>query len=446
MRTNRARMRQKNRGKRLRRKVTTVQNAHPGWGRPCRTGPTGKQPGEEMPIVYEHPLRRDALFDEHHLPCDGAGRRLELVHVHPAREVVPVEGHPVRRRRQYAVDEGGDHATRHIVDADPHVLRLVDRVLERGRRIEWIRVVLVQLDLGRQLTRDLLDGHRERRVLLERQRTRCDLECALWQGVFGRPGSTFVRTYVVRAVAPRSGPGTKALVLCEGCPLPVHIAECDRTVRRTYHSQRAFIDIIVIVIRENETIDQEGEIALVATLRDALRKGPDRIAYADGHRVPGFRIEGLCFVVVGGRHVDGEVHVDAGTLGDHVCRRNVVEIRNSDILLRLSGELRRPVDSGCVTFLPPARRVDPIDIPEGLVVEVAEVFIGYRLTRHQRERDGGLETRCTRLTLHEALIRIDVGAVLPSIEAAEDPECIATRNVEKTDFLERREVDREDDQ
>src|SRR5690606_30485667 len=223
------------------------------------------------------------------------------------------------------------------------------------RRIEWIRVVLIQLDLGRQLTRDLLDGHRERRVLLERQRTRCDLECALWQGVYGRPGSTFVRTYVVRAVARRSGPGTKALVLCEGCPLPVHIAECDRTVRRTYHSQRAFIDIIVIVIRENETIDQEGEIALVATLRDALRKGPDRIAYAGGHWGPGFRIAGLCFVVVGGPQVDCEVHIVARTLGDRVCRRNVNEISCPDILLRLSGDRRRPVASCFVNLLPRGR-------------------------------------------------------------------------------------------
>src|SRR5690554_836491 len=166
----------------------------------------GKVPASPAPVNIR---RKDSLnpncrilLHENHRTRHGADRGLEAVEVNTARYhltgcVTAVPRNRVGSGRHIAIDENLDPTAKHVKYREAHVTRGGELVVDRRRRVERVRVVLVEgkafrqlaaLDVRRDADADELDV-----VHLQRSRGTLDGDGAdtLLQRELGRKKLTF---------------------------------------------------------------------------------------------------------------------------------------------------------------------------------------------------------------------------------------------------------------
>ena len=86
------------------------------------------------------------LLHKHHLPGLGERAGREAVEVHAARQVRCVEVHFVGTGRLAGVYERGDALAGDVVHLELHVRGFRQCVADACTRVEWVRVVLAQVE------------------------------------------------------------------------------------------------------------------------------------------------------------------------------------------------------------------------------------------------------------------------------------------------------------
>ena len=86
------------------------------------------------------------LLQEQHLPLGDRLLRNQTIEVDAARESFRFEPRLVDARREPFVDEHLDRTTEEVVDRKMHLRGFHDLKLDRGRGVERVRVVLVELE------------------------------------------------------------------------------------------------------------------------------------------------------------------------------------------------------------------------------------------------------------------------------------------------------------
>ena len=93
-------------------------------------------------------MHQTCSFQHPHHTIPRLRRRRKQCHVQARGKERRIKGHPVPAGLDPAVNQNGDFSAEDIQNDKSHRRRLYQLVLDRGKRIEWIRMILRQAEVS----------------------------------------------------------------------------------------------------------------------------------------------------------------------------------------------------------------------------------------------------------------------------------------------------------